>query len=57
MIVKIVEYLLDDALMIFVTWSVVGIICAGCSACIFGLSNGIWLAVQNIAYVSIKFLM
>ena len=38
---KIVEYLLDDAEIILVTCSVVGIICIGCSACIFGLSNGI----------------
>ena len=48
-IVKIVEYLLEEAEIIFVTCSVVGIICFGFSARIFGLSYGIWFAVQNIA--------
>lgn len=41
MIRNIVLYLLDDADIIFVTCSVVGIICFGCSKRIFGLSKGI----------------
>lgn len=57
MMMKIVLYLLVDAPIIFVTCSVVGIICGVCCVCIFGLSNGIWFVLQNTAYVSMRFLM
>ena len=47
MMVKIVAYFHVAMLIIFWTCSRVGIIGAGKVACSFGLSNGIWLAVQN----------
>ena len=54
---NMVEYLLDDAEIILVTCSVVGIITGLDWHLTWGLSNGIWLASQKTAYVSSRFFM